>query len=226
MTTTSRLRPVAVIQSEKSIPSLKPLFTSRHRSESRLNRDSWVHNSSRRVSCAIWSNGRWRSTTSRSKSLQGGAADAVARDPKPVPVGWHSLPSRRAKRGLHGGDAIFKDSGPRYIAPSSSQHFYMDRVLNNSVYPDSNVLSYARRSQPDYPCGARTTCAIGESSGCALAVDVVPDIAEGAIAGASGQRLPGSSRATRMTRRPDTSARGSYVGGGSRADATTSQTRP
>ena len=63
-TTTSRLRPVAVIQSEDAIPSLKPLFTSSHRWESSpiVMRGSSTPPAR---SCAIWSNGRWRSTTSR-----------------------------------------------------------------------------------------------------------------------------------------------------------------
>ena len=89
------LRPVAAIQSEDAIPSLKPLFTGSSYGV-KTNRDSWVYNSSGE---------KLRDLVERQvafyneqvKALKGGA-DAVARAPSQFQ--WDGTAEQRARRGL------------------------------------------------------------------------------------------------------------------------------
>ena len=177
------LRPVAVIQSEKSIPSLKPLFTSSSFGV-KTNRDSWVHNSSREKLRDLVE--RQVAFYNEQVEVLKGAADAVARDPSQFQ--WDGTAEQRAKRGL-----LVETQSSRFRSaiyrPFFQQHFYMDRVLNNSVYQIPTYFPTPDVRNPTILV-ERGLRAIGRAPA-ALAVDVVPDIAAGA--GASGlacQTLP------------------------------------
>ena len=176
------LRPVAVIQSENAMPSLTPLFK-----QSSLgvitNRDAWVFNSS---------DEKLRELVERQvgfyneqiKGLKSGAA-SVARDARRFK--WDGTAEQRARRNLL---AEVRPSGFRsaIYRPFFRQHFYMDRVLNNSVYqiptyfptPDiRNPTILVERGLPT----PRSNPAI-------LAVDTVPENKANAGAGRACQALP------------------------------------
>ena len=171
------LRPVAVIQSEDSIPSLTPLF----RSSSFgiiAGRDAWVFNSSAN---------RLRSLVERQvaffnkqvQELQGGA-DVVTSDP--TQFKWDLAAERLARRGI---PAVVQPSGFRsaIYRPFFRQHYYMDKVLTSAV---SQIPTY-------FPLpGIRNPAIVVErglrASGRSPAVIAVDTVTEGAIAGASGQR--------------------------------------
>ena len=171
------LRPVAVIQSEQSIPSLKPLFTSSSLGI-KTNRDSWTYYSSGE---------KLRDLVKRQvafyndqvEALQGGA-DAVARAPNQFQ--WDGTAEQRAKRGIL---VETQTSGFRsaIYRPFFQQHFYMDRVLNNSVYQIPTYFPTPDIRNPTILVerGLR----VPGRSPAVIAVNV---ISEGAIAGASGQR--------------------------------------
>ena len=177
------LRPVAVIQSEDVIPSLTPLFE-KSSLGAVTNRDSWVFNSS---------GNKLRSLVERQVSFYNGqvealrdGADAVFRDPRQFK--WDGTAEQRARRGLA---AKLRPSGFRsaLYRPFFRQHFYMDRVLNNSVYQLPNIFP-----APD----VRTQAILVErglrTPGRSPAVIAVNTVAEGAMAGASGQRCQVLSR--------------------------------
>ena len=177
-----KLRPVAVIQSEDAIPSLKPLFTGSSYGV-KTNRDSWVFNSSGE---------KLRELVERQvafyneqvDALQDGA-DVVARDPRQFK--WDGTTEKRARRGLL---AEVRPSGFRsaIYRPFFRRHLYMDRVLNNSVYqipmffpaPDTcNPTILVERGLP----------ALGSNPGI-LAVNAVPENKASAGAGRALQVLP------------------------------------
>ena len=171
------LRPVAVIQSEKLIPSLTPLFE-----QSSLgpvtSRDSWVFNSSRRklqglIECQA------KFYNEQVRALQDGA-EAVARNP--TQFKWDGTAEQRAKRGIV---AKVQPSGIRsaIYRPFFRQHFYMDRVLNNSVYQVPSFFPTLNRSNWTIVV-ERGLSAPGRTIGI-FATDVIPDNKAGA--GASGR---------------------------------------
>ena len=174
-----KLRPVAVIQSESATPSLEPLFDNSSYGV-KTNRDSWVFNSS---------GNKLRSLVERQVSFYNGqvealrdGADAVFRDPRQFK--WDGTAEQRARRGLA---AKLRPSGFRsaLYRPFFRQHFYMDRVLNNSVYqiptffPTSNTGNSAILVERGLSALGRTIAVI--------ATDVIPDNKAGA--GASGRAL-------------------------------------
>ena len=122
------LRPVAAIQSEDAMPSLTPLFE-KSSLGAVTNRDSWVFNSSgdKLHSLVKRQVGFYNAQV---EALQEGS-DAVLRDPGQFK--WDGTAEQRARRGLV---AELRPSGFRsaLYRPFFRQHFYMDRVLNNSVY--------------------------------------------------------------------------------------------
>ena len=127
------LRPVAVIQSEDSIPSLTPLFES-----SALgvitSRDAWVFNSSEAKLRELVE----RQVVFYNKQIEAlqGTADTVMRDSKQFK--WDSTSERRARSGLR---AEVRPSGFRsaIYRPFFRQRFYMDKILN---VHHPHVLSY------------------------------------------------------------------------------------
>ena len=171
------LRPVAAIQSEDSIPSLTPFFK-----QSSLgavtNRDAWVFNSSSK---------KLRDLVERQASfyneqveaLQEGV-DAFTRDPSQFK--WDGTAEQRAKRGIL---AEVRPGGFRsaIYRPFFRQHFYMDRVLVNSVYQLPSIFPTQDTRIPAILV-ERGLRAAGRSP----AVIAVNTVTEGALAGASGQR--------------------------------------
>ncbi len=171
------LRPVALVQSEASaLNALQPLFGVSSRGLTTA-RDAWVFNSS---------SSKLRETVDRQvkfynaqvETLKRGAT-APERDPRRFK--WDGSAEKRARRGLR---AKVRASGFHTAAyrPFFQQHFYMDRVLNNSVYQLPRLFP-----TPD----TRTPCIIVEiglrapgRAPAVLAIDAVPDIGIGA--GASG----------------------------------------
>ena len=185
------LRPVAVIQSENAMPSLTPLFK-----QSSLgvitNRDSWVYNSSRE---------KLRDQVERQvafyneqiKGLKSGAA-SVAREARRFK--WDGTAEQRAKRGL-----LAETQSSRFRSaiyrPYFRQQFYMDRVLNNSVYqipkyfPTPDIRNPSIVVERGLPAPGRTIAI--------LAIDTAPDAKAARAHLAWLARL---SRATRMKRLP------------------------
>ncbi len=170
-------RPVAVIQSENATPSLQPLFTSSSFGV-KSNRDAWVFNSSGE---------RLRELVERQtayygeqvKALQEGA-DTVSRDSNRFK--WDGTAEQRAKRGLL---AKVTTSGFRaaIYRPFYRQHYYMDRVLNNSIYLVPSMFPTPGTCTPAILV-ERGLRAPGRSPA-VIAVDLIPDNAIGA--GASGR---------------------------------------
>ena len=161
------LRPVAVIQSESAIPSPVPLFE-RSSFGVKTNRDAWVFNSSSE---------RLRELVERQvafyneqvEALRAGT-DAVARDPNRFK--WDKSAEDRARRGV---------AAPRrgrfrsaIYRPFFRQHFYMDRVLNNSV---EQVPTFFPTPDTRNPCIVveRGLRAPGRYTA-VLAVDAIPDV--------------------------------------------------
>ena len=172
-----QLRPVAVIQSENVIPSVTPLFE-----KSSLgpvtSRDSWTINSSQKnLHGLIESQAKFYNE--QVIALQNGA-EAVARDP--TQFKWDGTAEQRAQRGLL---AEVQPSGFRsaIYRPFFRQHYYMDRILNNSVYqipsffPTPNTANSAIVIE-------RGLSALGRAIAI-LATNIIPDNKAGA--GASGR---------------------------------------
>ena len=147
------LRPVALIQSEDSIPSLTPVFK-RSSLGAATNRDSWVFNSSE-MKLRSLVEGQVAFYNGQVKALQAGA-DLVARDS--TKFKWDGTAEQRAARGVF---AALRPSGFRtaIYRPFFRQHFYMDRVLNNSIYQLPDVLPYTGYPQPGYSRGTWAPCA-------------------------------------------------------------------
>ena len=179
------LRPVAVIQSENSIPSLAPLFeSSSFGIISR--RDAWVFNSSgdklhELVECQV------NFYNEQVEALRAGAG-GVARDPKQFK--WDKTAEDRARRAAtntNGGrvEANVHPAGFRSAVyrPFFRQHYYMDQVLTSAL---SQIPRYFPSPDTFNPTilVERGLRAPGRSP----AVIAVDTVAEGAIAGASGQR--------------------------------------
>ena len=176
------LRPVAVIQSEDAIPSLTPLFE-----QSSLgvitSRDAWVFNSSGEKLHELVER-QVAFYNEQMEALKGGA-DMVARDP--MQFKWDGTAEQRAKRGL-----LAKTPSSRLRSaiyrPYFRQQFYMDRVLNNSVYqipkyfPTPDIRNPSILVERGLPT-PRSNPAI-------LAVDTVPENKANAGAGRACQTLP------------------------------------
>ena len=171
------LRPVALIQSEDSIPSLTPVFK-RSSLGAATNRDSWVFNSSE-MKLRSLVEGQVAFYNGQVKALQAGA-DLVARDS--TKFKWDGTAEQRAARGVF---AALRPSGFRtaIYRPFFRQHFYMDRVLNNSIYQLPTYFP-----TPDIRNPAILVERGLRVPGRSPAVIAVNAISEGAIAGASGQR--------------------------------------
>ena len=168
------LRPVAVIQSEDSIPSQPPLFESSALGAI-TNRDSWVFNSSEAKLRELVE----RQVVFYNKQVEAlqGTADTVIRSSKQFK--WDSTSERRARSGLR---AEVRPSGYRsaIYRPFFRQRFYMDKVLNAhhpNFYPT-----------PDTPNPTILVERGLRAPGRSPAVIAVNTVSEGAIAGASGQR--------------------------------------
>ena len=178
------LPPVAVIQSEDAIPSLKPLFTSSSFGV-KTNRDAWVLNSSGE---------KLRELVERQvafyneqvEGLKSGAGSvSVARDARRFK--WDGTAEQRARRNLL---AEVRLTGFRsaIYRPFFRQHLYFDKILNNSVYqlpiifptPDTrNPTILVERGLPT-----------PKSNPSILAVDTVPENKANAGAGRACQTLP------------------------------------
>ena len=206
------LRPVAVIQSENAMPSLTPLFK-----QSSLgvitNRDSWVYNSSRE---------KLRDQVERQvafyneqiKGLKSGAA-SVAREARRFK--WDGTAEQRAKRGL-----LAETQSSRFRSaiyrPYFRQQFYMDRVLNNSVYqipkyfPTPDIRNPSIVVERGLPAPGRTIAI--------LAIDTAPDAKAGA--GASGMACQALPRYT-YEETPDTSQGSMLAEEPSRSDNITNE---
>ena len=176
------LRPVAVIQSEDSIPFAKPLFES-----SALgvitSRDAWVFNSSEAKLRELVE----RQVVFYNKQVEAleGTIDTVTRDSKQFK--WDSTSERRARSGLR---AEVSDSGFRsaIYRPFFRQRFYMDKVLNvhhPTFFPT-----------PDTPNPTILVERGLRAPGRSPAVIAVNTVSEGATAGASGQRAQALPRYT------------------------------
>ena len=173
------LRPVTIIQSESAIPSLKPIFT-RSSMGAITNRDAWVFNSSER---------KLRDLAERQVSFYNGQVqalqkdgDALARDPSQFK--WDGSAEQRARKGIL---ADVRPGGFRsaIYRPFFRQHFYMDRVLNNSVYQLPSIFPTPDTRNPTILV-ERGLPAPGRNIAI-LATDAVPDNKAGA--GASGRAL-------------------------------------
>ena len=172
-----KLRPVAVIQSEDSIPSSAPLFQ-----QSSLgavtSRDTWIFNSSSEKLKKLVEEqvSYYNEQVERLKR----GADALTRDAEKFK--WDGSAEQRARRGLR--TEVQPEGFRRAIyRPFFRQHFYMDRVLNNSVYQLPRIFPSPESHTPTIMVerGLR-------ASGRSPAVLAVNNVTEGALAGASGQR--------------------------------------
>ena len=180
------LRPVAVIQSESAISSLKPVFE-RSSFGVKTNRDSWVFNSSSEKLRELIER-QVAFYNKQVEALQEGA-NAVAR--APMQFKWDGTAEQRAKRGL---PAEARSSGFRRATyrPFFRQRFYMEQVLNNSVYqiptyfPTPDTRNPTILVERGLPAPGRTIAI--------LATDIVPDNKVGA--GASGRALQALPRYT------------------------------
>ena len=171
------LRPVAIIQSEESIPSLTPLFVSSSFGV-KTNRDAWVFNSSKEGlrgmvdrQAAFYSE--------QVKALQRGA-ETVEREPRQFK--WDGTAEERATSGLlvDVSPLVYRSAIYR---PFFRQHYWMDRVLNNSVYLAPSMFPTTDTRNPAIVV-ERGLRAPGRPPA-VIAVDSVPDNAVGA--GASGR---------------------------------------
>ena len=176
------LRPVALIQSERAIPSMKPLF-----SQSSLGvltaRDAWVYNSSGEKLRKLVER-QMAFYNEQVEALRAGA-EAVGRDPKRFK--WDGSTENRAKGKLL---AEVRPSGFRSAVyrPFFRQHFYMDRVLNNSLYQVPTIFPAPDTLNPTILI-ERGLPALGSNPGI-LAIDVVPESKASAGAGRLCQLLP------------------------------------
>ena len=136
------LRPVATIQSESSVNGLSPIFE--NSSIGILSsRDAWVLNSS---SAKLHENIEIQVNyfNDQVDSLQRGGS-AVERDPSRFK--WDGAAEQRAKRGLRVSVDEEKFVHSTY-RPFFRQHFYMDRILNNSLYQTSKIFPYSHIRVP------------------------------------------------------------------------------
>ena len=146
------LRPVTIIQSEDAIPSLTPLFE-KSSLGAVTNRDSWVFNSSQ-VKLRSLVQRQVAFYNEQVEKLQDGANE-VTRDPSQFK--WDGTAEQRARRGIL---AEVRPSGFRsaIYRPFFRQHFYMDRVLNNSVYQLPSIFPTQDTPHSRDSCGAWTSC--------------------------------------------------------------------
>ncbi len=170
------LRPIAVIQSENTIPSLSPLFE-QSSIGSVTNRDAWAFNSSRQKLRELVSH----QVTFFNQQVQSLRDDAVpvARDPKKFK--WDNTAERRARRGV---SAEIKADGFRsaLYRPFFRQEMYMDEVLNAhhpKFYPEPEITSPAILVERGLTAPGRNIAV--------LATNMVPDNKSGA--GASGRAM-------------------------------------
>ena len=171
-----KLRPIAVIQSEDSVRCLTPLFV-RSSLGATTSRDAWVFNSSAmKLRDLVEKQASFYNE--QVKALQEGAK-ALTQDPSRFK--WDGTTEQRAKRGIL---AEVRPEGFRsaIYRPFFRQHFYMDRVLNNSVYQMPGIFPTSETRSPVILVerGLRAT-------GRSPAVIAVNSVTERAIAGASGQ---------------------------------------
>ena len=164
-------------RSEDSIPSLTPFFK-----QSSLgavtNRDAWVFNSSSK---------KLRDLVERQASFYNEQVEALQEDGDaftrdPSQFKWDGTAEQRAKRGIL---AEVRPGGFRsaIYRPFFRQHFYMDRVLDNSVYQLPSIFPTQDTRVPAILV-ERGLRAAGSSP----AVIAVNTVTEGALAGAAGQR--------------------------------------
>ena len=176
------LRPVALIQSEKVIPSLKPLFN-----QSSLGvltaRDAWVYNSSEEKLRKLVEH-QMLFYNQQVEALRTGA-EVVAHDPKRFK--WDGATENRVKGRLL---AEVRPSGFRSAVyrPFFRQHFYMDRVLNNSLYQVPTIFPTPDTRNPTILI-ERGLPTMGSNPGI-LAIDAVPESKASAGAGRLCQLLP------------------------------------
>ena len=175
----SSMRPIAIIQSERAIPSLPPLFE-----QSSLGvftaRDKWVYNSSGELLRELVA-GQVSSYNDRVRHLKDGADAAVG---DPGKFRWDGSAEQRARRGLM---AELRPSGFRTATyrPFFRQHIYMDRLLNNSVYRIPTFFP-TLHSANEIILVERGLSAHGRSTA-VIATDAIPDNKVGA--GASGRAM-------------------------------------
>ena len=175
-----KLRPVAAIQSESSIPSLEPLFD-----QSAIGvvsgRDAWVFNSStekllERVSSQVsYYNDQVRALATGVRS--------VTRDPRKFK--WDNTAEKFAKRGIAAQVDLSQLRSAVY-RPFFKQRFYMDKILNvhrptffpkNDIRNPTILVERGLRAPGRFPA--------------TIAVDVIADNAAGAgPAGRACQVLP------------------------------------
>ena len=151
------LRPVAVIQSEDSIPSLTPLFQQSSLGAA-TNRDAWVFNSSEKKLRGLVE-GQVAFYNEQVEALQNGA-EVVARGPRSFQVGRY----RRAESG---------ERNLSGIAPCGIPDSHLSSLLSPALLYGSSVeqlglsvaehLPYTRLSYSSNSCGAWTS-RTGESS--------------------------------------------------------------
>ena len=164
-----KLRPVAAIQSEDTIPSLMPLFESSSR-EVMSGRDSWVFNSSGEKLHELVDR-QVAFYNEQVEAIRRGA-DEVARDPKQFK--WDNTIESQARRGIF---SEVRPTGFRHAMyrPFFRQHFYMDRVLNVNLptfFPDPTTHNPSIMVERGLPAPGRTIAI--------LATDIVPDEKAGA----------------------------------------------
>ncbi len=179
------LRPVASIQSEDSNPSLSPIFANSSFG-AKTNRDSWIFSSSRNklremvhAQVAFYNN--------QVIALRDGADEVHS---EPTLFKWDGTAEQRARKGIladvsRGGvqSAIYR--------PYFRQHYFIDRVLNNSVYQLPSFFPTPDTRNPTILV-ERGLRALGRSP----AIIAANIVAEGAVAGASGQRAQALPRYT------------------------------
>ena len=177
-----KLRPVAVIQSEKAIPSLTPVFE-RSSLGALTSRDAWVFNSSETklhglvVSQAAFYNKQVEAFRS--------GTETVDRDQRRFK--WDGAAEQRARKGILAG--VHAGGFRRAIyRPFFRQHFYMDRVLNNSVYHLPSIFPTPGIRNPTIL--VERGLPSSRSHPGIVAVDAVPENKASAGAGRLCQLLP------------------------------------
>ena len=170
------LRPVALIQSEPTVPDLRPPLFAASSLGVVTSRDAWVFSSSGPKLREL-ADRQVAFYNEQAKSLQGSAA-MPARDPQRFK--WDGSAEGRARRGV----LAEAPSGIWHAVyrPFFRQNFYLDRVLNNSVYQLPRIFP-----APDTrsPCILVERGAGGRAPG-VLASDVIP---EGkVVGGGTGER--------------------------------------
>ena len=177
------LRPVAAIQSEREMASLLPLFE--HSSLGAITkRDAWLFNSSSETIRSLVER-QVAFYNDQVEALEDGAK-LTLRDPKQFK--WNGTAEQRARRGIRA-TLSPSDFMPAIYRPFFRQHFYMDQVLNDSVYQLPILFPTMDASNPTIVV-ERGLRALGRSPA-VIAVDAVPDNAVGAgPAGRACQALP------------------------------------